>query len=333
MEEARHWVWAKRKHGLISPHLQVPKNPSSSFDDSWEEQAFAEDAGGPLGGCIWPPRSYSCSFCRREFRSAQALGGHMNVHRRDRARLKQSPDFHHREILHQNHHQPHNNYSIPLHHHNPLITTTTTTSLGPQYGPSQVCALVYNPNPNSDPAGFIPSPSSSPSCKKLQNCEKQAAASLFPPYFSSSLVLENNKRSNSPTINPFPQSWSNLATDKYYHDSIQQAHIGDQKKISSITVESGSCRSTTKVDYVKSTDLSVSLNLVVCHAFSTDQKVGGKDQEAVLSCKRRRIEPYLSVPSPLKSSSDESKGAFELSPCSIEDLDLELRLGHRPKVK
>lgn len=50
---------------------------------SWEEKAFAEDAAG----CVWPPRSYSCSFCRREFPSAQALGGHMNVHRRDRARL------------------------------------------------------------------------------------------------------------------------------------------------------------------------------------------------------------------------------------------------------
>ncbi|XP_038905404.1 zinc finger protein 11-like [Benincasa hispida] len=58
---------------------------------SWEEQAFAEDAGR-LGACVWPPTSYSCSFCRREFRSAQALGGHMNVHRRDRARLKQSPN-------------------------------------------------------------------------------------------------------------------------------------------------------------------------------------------------------------------------------------------------
>uniref|UniRef100_A0A0E0CDP6 C2H2-type domain-containing protein n=1 Tax=Oryza meridionalis TaxID=40149 RepID=A0A0E0CDP6_9ORYZ len=33
-------------------------------------------------------RSYPCGFCRREFRSAQALGGHMNVHRRDRARLR-----------------------------------------------------------------------------------------------------------------------------------------------------------------------------------------------------------------------------------------------------
>ncbi|KAJ4725730.1 transcriptional regulator SUPERMAN-like [Melia azedarach] len=66
----------------------------SSFvisDKSWEEEAFAEDAARRFGGFIWPPRSYSCSFCGREFKSAQALGGHMNVHRRDKARLKQSP--------------------------------------------------------------------------------------------------------------------------------------------------------------------------------------------------------------------------------------------------
>ncbi|KAK7272588.1 hypothetical protein RJT34_29284 [Clitoria ternatea] len=44
-----------------------------------------------MTGFPWPPRSYTCSFCRKEFKSAQALGGHMNVHRRDRARLRQSP--------------------------------------------------------------------------------------------------------------------------------------------------------------------------------------------------------------------------------------------------
>uniref|UniRef100_A0A2P2JE18 Palmate-like pentafoliata 1 transcription factor n=1 Tax=Rhizophora mucronata TaxID=61149 RepID=A0A2P2JE18_RHIMU len=58
-------------------------------DDSWEVRAFAEDTGSAMG-TTWPPRSYTCTFCRREFRSAQALGGHMNVHRRDRARLHQA---------------------------------------------------------------------------------------------------------------------------------------------------------------------------------------------------------------------------------------------------
>ncbi|KAK6947431.1 hypothetical protein RJ641_000904 [Dillenia turbinata] len=57
--------------------------------DSWEVRAFAEDTGSVMG-TTWPPRSYTCTFCRREFPSAQALGGHMNVHRRDRARLYQA---------------------------------------------------------------------------------------------------------------------------------------------------------------------------------------------------------------------------------------------------
>ncbi|KAI3707662.1 hypothetical protein L6452_26290 [Arctium lappa] len=66
-----------------------PAANSQEEDDSWEVRAFAEDTGNIMG-TTWPPRSYTCTFCRREFRSAQALGGHMNVHRRDRARLHQS---------------------------------------------------------------------------------------------------------------------------------------------------------------------------------------------------------------------------------------------------
>ncbi|MFS7900416.1 putative transcription factor C2H2 family [Helianthus anomalus] len=31
-------------------------------------------------------RSYECVFCRRGFTTAQALGGHMNIHRKDRAK-------------------------------------------------------------------------------------------------------------------------------------------------------------------------------------------------------------------------------------------------------
>ncbi|KAK1377999.1 Transcriptional regulator superman [Heracleum sosnowskyi] len=63
----------------------------STLIQSWEVQAFGEDivGEGPLRRFVWPPRCYSCSFCKRIFKSAQALGGHMNVHRRDRARLNQ----------------------------------------------------------------------------------------------------------------------------------------------------------------------------------------------------------------------------------------------------
>ncbi|KAL5973444.1 hypothetical protein ACLOJK_030094 [Asimina triloba] len=46
---------------------------------------------------IWNPEEqgsnharsyYECTFCKKGFSNAQALGGHMNIHRRDRARLK-----------------------------------------------------------------------------------------------------------------------------------------------------------------------------------------------------------------------------------------------------
>ncbi|XP_044484247.1 transcriptional regulator SUPERMAN-like [Mangifera indica] len=34
-------------------------------------------------------RSYECTFCKQGFTNAQALGGHMNIHRKDRAKRKQ----------------------------------------------------------------------------------------------------------------------------------------------------------------------------------------------------------------------------------------------------
>ncbi|OVA17799.1 zinc finger protein [Macleaya cordata] len=36
-------------------------------------------------------RSYECTFCKRGFSNAQALGGHMNIHRKDRVKMKQQP--------------------------------------------------------------------------------------------------------------------------------------------------------------------------------------------------------------------------------------------------
>ncbi|CAK9318718.1 unnamed protein product [Citrullus colocynthis] len=39
-------------------------------------------------------RPYECTFCKRGFTNAQALGGHMNIHRKDRAKAK------HRNFLH-----------------------------------------------------------------------------------------------------------------------------------------------------------------------------------------------------------------------------------------
>ncbi|GFP87587.1 probable transcriptional regulator rabbit ears [Phtheirospermum japonicum] len=120
----------------------------NSYGDSWEEQAFTEDAARALGGCVWPPRSYSCSFCRREFRSQQALGGHMNVHGRDTARLKQSP-----EVVPQTH----------------ALTTCT----------SQICStLLYN-NSNPNPQLTEPRVSPSPPAVKLNYSDENMSTLCF----------------------------------------------------------------------------------------------------------------------------------------------------------
>lgn len=37
-------------------------------------------------------RSYECTFCKRGFTNAQALGGHMNIHRKDRAKASKQPN-------------------------------------------------------------------------------------------------------------------------------------------------------------------------------------------------------------------------------------------------
>ncbi|XP_010256823.1 PREDICTED: transcriptional regulator TAC1 [Nelumbo nucifera] len=55
--------------------------PSPEISD---QVAGSSDEQGPS-----PARSYECTFCKRGFSNAQALGGHMNIHRRDRAKLKQ----------------------------------------------------------------------------------------------------------------------------------------------------------------------------------------------------------------------------------------------------
>ncbi|KAG2728007.1 hypothetical protein I3760_01G185500 [Carya illinoinensis] len=67
----------------IIDNKNMPKDSANC-----DSQSYGDDY---VNGFSWPPRSYTCSFCKREFKSAQALGGHMNVHRRDRARLRQSP--------------------------------------------------------------------------------------------------------------------------------------------------------------------------------------------------------------------------------------------------
>ncbi|KAL9998556.1 putative transcription factor C2H2 family [Helianthus debilis subsp. tardiflorus] len=60
------------------------------FKSKWENTSYNFDKDYGYDGISWRQRSFMCNFCKKEYKSAQALGGHMNVHRRDRARLRQS---------------------------------------------------------------------------------------------------------------------------------------------------------------------------------------------------------------------------------------------------
>ncbi|KAG2670077.1 hypothetical protein I3843_14G066100 [Carya illinoinensis] len=77
-------------------------------------------------------RSYDCNFCKRGFSNAQALGGHMNIHRKEKAaKLKQHEQY--RFVNHESNKQPHSSNNIPLIRPPGMMmitdSTTTTTYL------------------------------------------------------------------------------------------------------------------------------------------------------------------------------------------------------------
>lgn len=231
---------------------------------TWEEEAFAEDAaaGVIIGGCVWPPRSYSCSFCKREFKSAQALGGHMNIHRRDRAKLKQSLG-------------PHN----------------IETHLLPQNHTSQ-----FSPH---GPAPFVSSPLSPSGYSPLES-------------FS---VLHGSSWSD--VMASVSDSKAKLQKNQTKGESAFQSHEGS-------TAE---------------TDLSVCLNSVTRsrrNRLSTGSD-DDDDDEAAVCFKRPKSVVFSPAPFFFNPCSQQRRIQPEVrlgpKPTSMDDIDLELRLGDLPKLK
>ncbi|XP_050386517.1 probable transcriptional regulator RABBIT EARS [Argentina anserina] len=244
----------------------------SSSSASWEEKAFAEDAAGSLGGggCVWPPRSYSCSFCMREFRSAQALGGHMNVHRRDRARLKQC-----------------------LHNSSSSASPSLVTDHVPRHLRNHSHGFVAT-YPFSAPRAFTSPYSSSNSCSTA------AAAASWSDSKAADLLGKNIMV---------------LGSSEEEDQSIINLLGGDQVG-----------------DFVE-TDLSVGLINTV---FRGNKQLAGSCGKEESTCKRPKIASAMSsacAPFPFFLQSTEVNGLMDAAD-SMEDLDLELRLGDpTPKVK
>ncbi|KAL7144911.1 hypothetical protein ABFS83_07G042800 [Erythranthe nasuta] len=85
-------------------------NSSDNFVPS-ENDHRPENSTGDSAGV---GRSYECTFCKRGFTNAQALGGHMNIHRKDKAKAKQKINRDD-EITSNTTSKPQEN--IPHHHH------------------------------------------------------------------------------------------------------------------------------------------------------------------------------------------------------------------------
>ncbi|GLT72612.1 hypothetical protein SLA2020_445310 [Shorea laevis] len=70
--------------------MERPHLSSGKVNGKWDSKNFSfEENQDHSCGTSWPAKQYyRCTFCNRQFRSAQALGGHMNVHRKDRASLR-----------------------------------------------------------------------------------------------------------------------------------------------------------------------------------------------------------------------------------------------------
>ncbi|CAN4127837.1 unnamed protein product [Withania somnifera] len=192
------WMWNAK---------QATPATAQDDDDSWEVRAFEEDTGNAMG-TTWPPRSYTCTFCRREFRSAQALGGHMNVHRRDRARLHQAlPQY----ASHSNHnHIPSPNSNSTL-----LIPTQEFVTNG------GLCLLYSLRNPSST---HIFNPTSRKSCTMNNNSSPSTLNLSISPYPTNNLMSPTPcpplPSLNSPINRPNPSinASCNTSNDDNNHD-------------------------------------------------------------------------------------------------------------------
>ncbi|KAG2309276.1 hypothetical protein Bca4012_081804 [Brassica carinata] len=291
----------------------IPKK--SNKESSWEELAFAED---DAAGSLWPPRSYACSFCRREFRSAQALGGHMNVHRRDRARLKQSDD----QYLFSN------SSSSPEH---PSDHKNSETSC---------YTLVFNSKPNrfkSQHSRVIDLPSSPSSLLYLP-----------PSRLSSGLPQKKDTSSSSSypfAIEPSNNSENILSSSRSCPDTLLKKNRRDlyetpvierskKRKIERDVPKNGD---TANVNLGNTTDISLRMNLVIHEGYPIYAEVSDEEVERGDSLKRRRILESSSQPATFVSSlscksaiitrNEEIKHKVD----HFEDLDLELRLGADPR--
>lgn len=220
----------------------------------------------------------------------------MNVHRRDRARLRQSPNDH----------------------------QTPCTQLGIEY-PPQVCTMVCNPNPNPNIVSSPLSPSRVSATSIPDNCGHEQA------FVSPSFVQPHQKCSFFSSHHTLSVCALDILDLKLERDSLRLGEMGCQMKrikpdLAVSSLDLVGFQSHEKENSVgdeeeistkrRRTDMPLPL-------FITPD-LGKRRIDASL--------PFFIAPTSCDRHQIQSE-VHGLGPSPKEDLDLELRLGDPPKVK
>jgi hypothetical protein len=240
----------------------------------------------------------------------------MNVHRKDRARLKESSSPQNEKILY--HHELENHLQKPIQSSNSLAYN----NLFPN---SSLCGLVYKTNPNYDLDHHFVASTSSPSPSKVLLRDETLI-----PFYDSSIPHKMISPHNS------SESWRNLSADDRLCSTNFQLEVDNiDEKVSKGLLDSRFRGKGGNND--DDSDVAMSLNLVLCRAHPFVEFESAKEEEEDFNCKKRKKIDYSSNLLFSKSSSFDRQqliqaNMFQFNPNSIEELDLELRLGSKSKV-
>ncbi|KAI3996777.1 hypothetical protein MKX01_041077, partial [Papaver californicum] len=206
-------------------------NSKNKVKETWEyNKSTTYNHGKETFGSkfSWPPRHISCSFCKREFRTAQALGGHMNVHRRERARLNN------RSIPCWDINLQHANFTRPNPNNFHPSTSTTTFTNQYHFPPSASPPTFSYSLPSSttpDPSITACSSSAPPSADENIRIKSSSSIFLSPSSFgqssSSKGLLENAKKSISTSL-PLMETSLEVLGDQHQLKGFMHENCNDR---------------------------------------------------------------------------------------------------------